>query len=726
MAVESDLDRAQYATNGTTGPWTVPFYFLIDTDLQVTYTAADGTETTLSLNSDYSVTGAGNPNGGTVTTTADYAAGGFITVLRDMEFVQEVVYPESGPFPAKTHETALDRLTMMAQQLREQVGRALSFGAGEVGSAQLPSASDRKGKIIGFDAVTGALILIAGSIGSALDLATQYASSTGSTLMGFIQSAAGAIATTVAKKLARVLDAVVDFGADPTGATNSTVALQAFYAACITSGKRGYIPPGTYLVTPGQLVFTATTYQAWPHIETAGHWCTTFKVDPSTHVNAPILAWNNGVQTSTAPSAQWYGGSHGGVTFLDTTGDSAPLRSGMSFAGMWGIEFGWIKGQSLTGDVITVPNLVVGTDPDAYAVSDLRIYHIEAQSCAGWMVQNLNGVGMDSWMVETFYCNSGGLGGVFGAGDGMYWLKGAISNTKGWAWDDGGYAGSAVGGGNRNTYGVLELDNVQYGIRLNHSYLARFLNVRFNCRYQFGANTTPTYWPLTAVSMCDGMSPSCKDTEMSLYFRIEGGGSLADLGTFVTANDNGNVLGVEIKADYQDDGALGVTDSLLFTNFRNTVAYCTRRTRELIDTRDKALVFARGSASTSVPNSGYAGATAIAFPTSVFPTASTNYDGTSSTFTAPRTGLYYWEAALPLALTIGTRVRIGVVADGLLSESAAQYSVNAATVSYQASGYVILQQGQTVYLTADQNTGGSVSCSPVSTNDEVRFVVIAQ
>ena len=68
----------------------------------------------------------------------------------------------------------------------------------------------------------------------------------------------------------------------------------------------------------------------------------------------------------------------------------------------------------------------------------------------------------------------------------------------------------------------------------------------------------------------------------------------------------------------------------------------------------------------------------------------------------------------------------GVVADGLLSESAAQYSVNAATVSYQASGYVILQQGQTVYLTADQNTGGSVSCSPVSTNDEVRFVVIAQ
>ena len=355
MAVESDLDRAQYATNGTTGPWTVPFYFLIDTDLQVTYTAADGTETTLSLNSDYSVTGAGNPNGGTVTTTADYAAGGFITVLRDMEFVQEVVYPESGPFPAKTHETALDRLTMMAQQLREQVGRALSFGAGEVGSAQLPSASDRKGKIIGFDAVTGALILIAGSIGSALDLATQYASSTGSTLMGFIQSAAGAIATTVAKKLARVLDAVVDFGADPTGATNSTVALQAFYAACITSGKRGYIPPGTYLVTPGQLVFTATTYQAWPHIETAGHWCTTFKVDPSTHVNAPILAWNNGVQTSTAPSAQWYGGSHGGVTFLDTTGDSAPLRSGMSFAGMWGIEFGWIKGQSLTGDVITVP-----------------------------------------------------------------------------------------------------------------------------------------------------------------------------------------------------------------------------------------------------------------------------------------------------------------------------------------------------------------------------------
>ncbi len=49
MTVESITNRAQYATNGTTGPFTVPFYFLADGDLQVIHTDSDGNETTLTL-----------------------------------------------------------------------------------------------------------------------------------------------------------------------------------------------------------------------------------------------------------------------------------------------------------------------------------------------------------------------------------------------------------------------------------------------------------------------------------------------------------------------------------------------------------------------------------------------------------------------------------------------------------------------------------------------------
>lgn len=89
MTVESTTRRAQYDTNGTTGPWTVPFYFLANADLEVIYTDAAGLETTLTLTTHYSVTGAGVPAGGTVTTVASYASGGTITVLRSVAILQE-------------------------------------------------------------------------------------------------------------------------------------------------------------------------------------------------------------------------------------------------------------------------------------------------------------------------------------------------------------------------------------------------------------------------------------------------------------------------------------------------------------------------------------------------------------------------------------------------------------------------------------------------------------
>jgi hypothetical protein len=159
MTVETDLDRAQYATNATTGPWTVPFYFLANNDLDVTYTNAAGVETTLTLNVDFTATGAGNESGGTVTTTAAYAAGGKITILRDMQFTQETEYVDGDGFPADAHEKALDRLTMICQQIAERQYRSL----------QLPVSSGLGGAIPGFpllndrfpvfDALTGAVEL---------------------------------------------------------------------------------------------------------------------------------------------------------------------------------------------------------------------------------------------------------------------------------------------------------------------------------------------------------------------------------------------------------------------------------------------------------------------------------------------------------------------------------------------------------------------------------------
>lgn len=557
-------------------------------------------------------------------------------------------------------------------------------------------------------------------------LSTTLAAPSGSSLIGFQQSEGGSVPTTEETKLREQLHAVNDFGCDATGATNTTTKLKAFYDACIASGKRGHIPKGTYKVTPDVLKFTATTFQPWPHITTDGHKDVIFQVDTGTGVNAPVLAWNNGTQTGSSPTAQWRGGSHGGITVIDPTSDTAPLRASFSFGGMWGTKFGYLLSSGSRGDGAVCPMAVVGTDPDAYAASFLYFDMLEVQNAQGFGMNNRNGVGMDSWRFENFYffgCKSGGM---YGCGDGMYWVNGSIANCNGYAIDDGDLVHSALGGGNRNTYGVVEIDNCEYGIRINRSWRMDYQNVRINCRYQTAPNASAIYWPVTAVMLADGDEPSVKDVNMNIVFRIEAGGLLANIGTFVNANNTGNVTDVKIHAIYFDNGGpLGITDAMIYKNFTNTVAYCTVGTREMIDTRDKALVYGRGSVSTSIPNSGFGGATPIAFPANVFPdySSASNYDPATSKWTAPRKGLYRWDVSLPLAVAIGTRIRIGAMANGSLSCESIQWAVNAATTHYKASGHCVLDQGQVLYITADQNTAGAVACSPVVSNDEVRFVV---
>ena len=66
-----------------------------------------------------------NPDdiGGTVTFDIAPAAGVIVTLLRYIDFTQETDYVPYDPFPAESHEDALDKLTMITQQIQEQVDR---------------------------------------------------------------------------------------------------------------------------------------------------------------------------------------------------------------------------------------------------------------------------------------------------------------------------------------------------------------------------------------------------------------------------------------------------------------------------------------------------------------------------------------------------------------------------------------------------------------------------
>lgn len=74
-------------------------------------------------------------------------------------------------------------------------------------------------------------------------LRADLAASSGSSRVGFLQSGVSAAASTVQAKLRETVS-VLDFGADPTGATYSTTAIQ----NAIATGSSLYFPEGTYKI----------------------------------------------------------------------------------------------------------------------------------------------------------------------------------------------------------------------------------------------------------------------------------------------------------------------------------------------------------------------------------------------------------------------------------------------------------------------------------------------
>ncbi|GAA0504793.1 hypothetical protein [Pigmentiphaga daeguensis] len=152
MTVSSTESRISHACDGITTDFPVPFYFLEASHLVVSLVAPDGTITPWTLGSEYSVTGAGNPSGGEVVAQVAPAAG-LLIIQRVVPLTQETAYQENDPFPAKSHERALDKLTMAQQQLTETGGRSLTRPVTDQAiNSMLPPNSELAGNALGFDA----------------------------------------------------------------------------------------------------------------------------------------------------------------------------------------------------------------------------------------------------------------------------------------------------------------------------------------------------------------------------------------------------------------------------------------------------------------------------------------------------------------------------------------------------------------------------------------------
>lgn len=116
--------RIQYvATNGQT-VFPYPFPIFNNVDLVV----VDGVDgPVLALNTDYTVSGAGNDTGGNVTFLVGRALNAVITIYRNIPFDRNTDIPQDGPWSSISTNDEFDKMILLMQQIKMELARTVRF-----------------------------------------------------------------------------------------------------------------------------------------------------------------------------------------------------------------------------------------------------------------------------------------------------------------------------------------------------------------------------------------------------------------------------------------------------------------------------------------------------------------------------------------------------------------------------------------------------------------------
>ena len=135
MTVTSTITRKDYTLDGVVLIYPYDFKIFSATDLEVKKLSIAGIETTLTLTTDYSVTGAGTENGGNVVLVSAGTNGETLVIRRNIPLTQPTSFRNQRDFFAERHEDAYDRATMQIQQTTEETTRTVKVPVSFVGDA---------------------------------------------------------------------------------------------------------------------------------------------------------------------------------------------------------------------------------------------------------------------------------------------------------------------------------------------------------------------------------------------------------------------------------------------------------------------------------------------------------------------------------------------------------------------------------------------------------------
>jgi hypothetical protein len=148
MSLTEQTPRVQVTISTATDAISFPYKFLESNDLVVVSSGRGS----LVEDTDYTVTGAGQTSGGTVTMIGATVAE-VVTIVRATDISQELDLTYNGAFLSQSVEDALDKLTSALQDSKETLSRCLKLPQGEIDGylSTIDDASTRALKILSFD-----------------------------------------------------------------------------------------------------------------------------------------------------------------------------------------------------------------------------------------------------------------------------------------------------------------------------------------------------------------------------------------------------------------------------------------------------------------------------------------------------------------------------------------------------------------------------------------------
>lgn len=152
ITIANNNPRIAYTATASQTAFTVPFEFFDASDLNVFIN-----ETLKTITTHYTVSG-GNGSTGTVTLTSGATVNDKVLITRDVTLERTTDFPTSGPFQVASLNTELDKIIAMMADLNDLAGRGIQLADSDTAvSVTLPNVTGRAGKVLAFNASTGAV-----------------------------------------------------------------------------------------------------------------------------------------------------------------------------------------------------------------------------------------------------------------------------------------------------------------------------------------------------------------------------------------------------------------------------------------------------------------------------------------------------------------------------------------------------------------------------------------